>query len=193
MGGGCGIGGSWVTESRTPDSQHLREWAQGPGLKLNITRCPFPRGTRALATLGAGPAPAGAQAREKRKQAGRAGLSAASGESLAHRVAAGVLERLPGPTPAGRKPKPTPLPGRGADKDHLSAPGVQAPHPQHFHSALQSAQDPDGPGGGSGRSGLSPGSPGAAARADCRPGPGHPRLAWEPCRKGTQPVGWPCS
>lgn len=85
---------SWVLGNRVQDpvSQHLREWAQGPGLKLNITRCPFPRGAQALATLGAGPAPAGAQAGEKRKQAVLTVLSRALrllGKSLAHRVAAG--------------------------------------------------------------------------------------------------------
>ena len=64
---------------------------------------------------------------EERKQLVLPGPSCAQwllGKSLGDGVAAGGLwNGSPAPTPAGRKPKPTSHPGRGADIDHLRARG----------------------------------------------------------------------
>lgn len=52
------------------------------------------------------------------------------GKSLGHGVAAGGLwSGSPAPTPAGRRPKPTSRPGRGADVDHLRARGCRGAIP----------------------------------------------------------------
>ena len=75
-------------------------------------------------------------------EAGGAGLSLRGQRLLdeSHRAGWGALELAQ----QGGKPKLAAHPGRGPDTDHLRAQGVQGGHPPHFHSALQSAQDPDG-------------------------------------------------